>query len=149
MKSVFLKHYFHTLRIFICNTNLNPIWIQDDYNLIIIIMRTSEILATIAVVGSVATFALMNTAAPAETQNFLGTPITEAEREFINYITKYNKRYGTKEEYNFRLGVFTTMFDRIHTHNKHHVETHGFKMAFNEMSDWTETEYKSMLGLSV
>lgn len=67
MKSVFLKHYFHTLRIFICNTNLNPIWIQDDYNLIIIIMRTSEILATIAVVGSVATFALMNTAAPAET----------------------------------------------------------------------------------
>jgi len=38
--------------------------------------------------------------------NFLSTPFTEAEREFITFIANYRRSYGTKEEYTFRLSVF-------------------------------------------
>jgi len=69
-------------------------------------MRTPQIIATIAIAGSVAAFALMNSGSAPSHRNFLATPITDAEREFINFIATHGRNYGTKEEYNFRLGVF-------------------------------------------
>ncbi len=68
-------------------------------------MKTPQILASCAVVGAVATFALLNTGTVSHT-NFMGTEFTEAEREFINFIANHHRSYGTKEEYNFRLSLF-------------------------------------------
>ena len=66
-------------------------------------MRAVEFLATVAVAGAVATFAVMNVNTVQAGQTFLQTPFPEVEREFINFIAKYHRSYGTKEEYQFRL----------------------------------------------
>jgi len=43
--------------------------------------------------------------------------INEAEQEFINFIAKYHRTYGTKEEYNYRLSVFEKNYNTYATHN--------------------------------
>jgi hypothetical protein len=52
-------------------------------------MRTSEILATLAVVGTVAVVAVLNINTQSSGQTFLATPFSEAERQFISHIAKY------------------------------------------------------------
>lgn len=66
-------------------------------------MKTPQILATVAIAGAVATFALFNSNSAPSHQAFLSTPFTDAEREFINFVSTYHRSYGTKEEYNYRL----------------------------------------------
>jgi hypothetical protein len=80
-------------------------------------LRTSEILATIAVVGSVATFAVFNLSSSPAHQTFLAGPSNPVEGAFVKYIAKYHKSYATKEEYNYRLDVFTQNYHEIFTHN--------------------------------
>jgi type II secretory pathway pseudopilin PulG len=71
-------------------------------------MRAKQIIATIAIVGTVATLALLNVnQAPAKATFLQQESFTSAEKEFINHISKYHRTYGTKDEYNYRLGVFT------------------------------------------
>ena len=110
-------------------------------------MRTSEIIATIAVVGSVAAFALLNSSTQMQGQNFLAmTPMQEVEHEFMNFVSKYKRTYATKEEYYYRLGLFTQTYHKIHTHNQKHVQEHGFTMEVNHFADLTEKEFKMRLG---
>jgi hypothetical protein len=79
----------------------------------------SKILGTVAVAGAVATFALLNVNGPVAGSNFLAaTPITDAERAFINFISEYHRTYGTKEEYNYRLAVFEETYNNVVNHNK-------------------------------
>ncbi len=71
-------------------------------------MRTTEILGSLAIAGAVATFAVLNLqSTPSTSGSFLLQAITDAEREFINFVSKYHRTYGTKEEYNYRLDIFT------------------------------------------
>jgi uncharacterized protein (UPF0371 family) len=72
-------------------------------------MRTTEVLATAAIAAGVATFAVLNvnSANPTSSPTFLATEISNAEREFINFISQYHRTYGTKEEYNYRLELFS------------------------------------------
>ena len=62
-------------------------------------MRAVEFLATVAVAGAVATFAVMNMETVVSGQNFAVTPFSDAEREFITFISKFGRKYGSKEEY--------------------------------------------------
>lgn len=80
-------------------------------------MKTPQVLATIAIAGAVATFALFNSNSAPSHQAFLATPITDAEREFINFVAHYHRSFGTKEEYNYRLAVFTATYNEIMSHN--------------------------------
>ena len=81
---------------------------------------------------------------PLSGNNFLQmNTISEAEREFINFISEFRRSYGTKEEYNFRLSVFEEKFNHIKQHNS---EGHSFNLGINHMADWTEYEYKQLLG---
>jgi hypothetical protein len=43
----------------------------------------------------------------------LATPFTEAERAFIDFIATHGRTYATKEEYEFRLGVFAQAFEEV------------------------------------
>jgi xylem cysteine proteinase len=70
----------------------------------------------------------------------------EAEQHFMQFISKHKRSYATKEEYYYRLGLFTQMYQRIQTHNNKHVELHGFEMEVNHFSDLTEAEFKMRLG---
>jgi hypothetical protein len=52
------------------------------------IQMNSKILGTVAVAGAVATFALLNVNGPVASSTFLAaTPISDAERAFINFIS--------------------------------------------------------------
>ena len=100
-------------------------------------------LATVAVAGTVAAFALLNANSIPSASNFLSTPMTEAELEFINFISQHHKSYGTKEEYEYRLGLFTDAYNRVKEHN---AESHNFKLGLNNMADLSSYEYKKLLG---
>lgn len=81
-------------------------------------MRTTEIVATVAVAGAVATFALLNINAPVSGTNFLTmNGMSDGEKEFINFIAKYHRTYGTKEEYNYRLQIFEKNYNFFNNHN--------------------------------
>jgi len=66
------------------------------------------------------------------------------EFEFMSYLTKWNKSYGTRDEFNFRLTKFLESDSKIKALNAEEGRTsvHGH----NQFSDWTHDEYKRLLG---
>jgi len=105
-------------------------------------MRTKEILATVAITGAVATFALLNVNSVQTGKTFLATPLTDAEREFITFVSEHRRSYGTKEEYENRLSLFTQAYEKV----KNHDESSGTVFAINKFADMSSYEYKQMLG---
>jgi C1A family cysteine protease len=65
------------------------------------------------------------------------------EREFIQHIAEFGKSYGTKEEYQFRLNLFAEKHAAIAEAN---AENGSFTLGHNQFSDWTQDEYKRLLG---
>lgn len=109
-------------------------------------MRTTEILGSLAVAGAVATFAVLNlNNSPSAAGTFLAqNTITDAEREFINFVSEYHRTYGTKEEYNYRLGVFTENYNAIKSHASENG--HTYTLGITSLADLSEYEYKMLLG---
>jgi hypothetical protein len=109
-------------------------------------MRTKELIGTVAVAGAVAALALYNiNTIPAHTA-FLAEPNNEYEHAFVAFISKYHKSYGTKEEYNYRLGVFSGNFHNIKSHNMMNSVEAGYSLEINKFTDMTADEFKKMLG---
>jgi C1A family cysteine protease len=73
----------------------------------------------------------------------LATPISDAEREFINFIATHRRSYGTKEEYEFRLNIFAKNFEHVKAHDA--VKT-GYTQVVNKFSDYTPEEFNKMKG---
>jgi cathepsin L len=71
------------------------------------------------------------------------TPMGEYEHEFIKFIAKNNRRYATKEEYTARLDEFTRNAKFIKEFNMKGTKQ---TVGHNHMSDWTQSEYKQLLG---
>ena len=70
----------------------------------------------LAVVGIAACAAIYGLAHLDETTNgnaFLDNTMDNDEHDFMKFITKYRKTYGTKEEYNYRLNVFKNNLAKI------------------------------------
>jgi len=109
-------------------------------------MRTTDILATIAVVGSVATFALFNLNAASSHMTFLADPSGEVDQAFNSFLAKYHKSYGTHEEYTFRLNLFRANYHNIMSHNMMSANKLGFVKGINAFADMTEEEFKMRLG---
>jgi len=98
--------------------------------------------ATLAVVGvaaCVAVYAL--TAAPAG--NSLYTNLSSEELEYLKFVAKYGKSYGTKEEFEFRGDVFKNTLAALAEVNSQNDNT--FRVGLNKFADWTPAEYKRML----
>ena len=70
--------------------------------------------------------------------------ISDAERQFINFIVEYNRYYETKEEYDLRLAIFE---QKLQFFEEFNAGEHKFKVGINKFADWTEDEYKGLLGL--
>ena len=68
---------------------------------------------------------------------------TELNKLFASYVAKYNKSYGTVEEYMFRQKMFANNHAEIERHNS---LNNSATLGHNFMSDWTEEEYNTMLG---
>ena len=88
------------------------------------------VFATIALVGAV-------TAEPTLADEF----------EFMAYIAKHNKSYGTRAEYYARLARWAeadAFIKEVNAPGSGHTHTAGH----NRFSDWTHEEYTKMLGLN-
>jgi len=105
-------------------------------------MRTTEIIATVAIAGAVATFAALNLNSVQSGKTFLATQITDAEREFINYIAKYHRTYGTKEEYEYRLSLFADAYNKVINHDP----SCGYELGINHLADLSSYEFSMMKG---
>ena len=73
---------------------------------------------------------------------FLGLA-TANDIEYMTHLNKYGKSYLTLEEYNFRKAVFLDNKQFIEEHNS---KESSYKLGENHMMDWTEDEYKKLLG---
>jgi cathepsin L len=65
---------------------------------------------------------------------------------FVNFIAEHGKSYGTREEYQFRLNLFAEKVSVIQKHNSENAD--GHVMGLNSMADWTNDEYKKLLGFN-
>jgi hypothetical protein len=68
------------------------------------------------------------------------------EREFISFITKHHRSYGTKEEYQYRLSLFAQNYKKVAAHNAHLAVVKGYTMAINKFADMSDYEFKANLG---
>ena len=108
-------------------------------------MRTSEIIATLAVVGTVATLGLVNmNSMPAHLSFIQGDD--EVSQAYVQYLAKYRKSYGTQEEFKHRQAVFSANYHTIMHHNMMNSREEGYYMAINQFADMTAEEFKMRLG---
>merc|ERR1712147_478790 len=70
--------------------------------------------------------------------------ITEEEMAYMKYVTEWGKSYGTKAEFEFRLEQFKNTLTKIGAHSSN--DAHKSTVGLNQFSDWTEAEYKRLLG---
>lgn len=71
----------------------------------------------------------------------------EIENDYLTFIATHGKSYGTEEEYKFRLAVYTKNVIAINEHNQGIPEgDNSARMGVNSMADWTQHEYKKLLG---
>ena len=61
-------------------------------------------------------------------------------------MSKYNKHYLTVAEFAVRFDAFQKNIDKI---NKNNEEDDEAEYGINDLSDFTEEEYKKLLGLTV
>lgn len=94
--------------------------------------------AVVGVVASVAMFAVSSFQPEA-------TQLYTIEKDFAEYVSKYQKSYATKEEYEYRLKHFAQTLQEIREHNEANAES-GYTLGINQFSDWTFHEYKRLLG---
>ena len=68
-----------------------------------------------------------------------------SDLEYMTHLNKYGKSYLTLEEYQFRKAIFEKNKTMIEEHNANPGE-HQHTLGENHMMDWTEDEYKKLLG---
>ena len=65
------------------------------------------------------------------------------ELKYMQHLAKFGKNLGNVEEFNRRLSYFSTLDQFIEEHN---AEGHNYTLGHNQFSDWSRSEYTSMLG---
>jgi C1A family cysteine protease len=103
-------------------------------------MKSAAGVAALAALGLVA----VNYSASEGSQLFLSERITEEEMMYMKYVTEYGKSYGTKAEFEFRLDQFKKTMAKMAAHNMDNAAQST--VGLNQFSDWTDAEYKKLLG---
>ena len=103
-------------------------------------MKSAAGIAALAALGLVA----VNYSASEGSQLFLSERITEEEMMYMKYVTEFGKSYGTRAEFEFRLEQFKKNLAKMAMHNMNN--DNGSTVGHNQFSDWTEAEYKRLLG---
>jgi KDEL-tailed cysteine endopeptidase len=104
-------------------------------------MRTG--FATLAVVGVAACVAMYALSSAPSTTN-LYHAMTADEMEFVKYVAKYGKSYGTKEEFEYRAQLFKDTLVALSSENS--KNGNSFTVGTNLFADWSREEYRSILG---
>lgn len=104
-------------------------------------MRTG--FASLAVVGVAACVAVYALTQQPATNSLYSNVLSTSDMEFLKYVSKFGKSYGTKEEFEFRADVFKNTLSAIMSENSKNDNT--FRLAVNKFADWTPAEYKRIL----
>ena len=98
---------------------------------------------SLAVVGVVATAALVALSSSSGSADATFLQLDESEFKFAQYIAKFRKNYQTSEEFQLRKEQFlrnlVAMREAVD-------ENSTFTLAENQFTDWTQEEYRSILG---
>ena len=100
--------------------------------------------ASLAIVGVAACVAVYALTQQPSASTSAYTVMSADELEFLKYVAKFGKSYGTKEEFEFRAGQFKNTLAKLSEENSRNENT--FSVAANKFADWTPAEYKRMLG---
>jgi C1A family cysteine protease len=103
-------------------------------------MKSAATIAALAALGLVA----VNYSASEGSQLFLSERLAEEEMAYMRYVTEYGKSYGTKAEFEFRFEQFKKTLIKMANHNSQNE--HQSTVGHNQFSDWTDAEYKRLLG---
>ena len=99
---------------------------------------------TLAVVGVVATVALIAVNSDMSSTNLHQMEINQDNVDFANYLAKHGKSYGTHEEYQYRFNQYKQNVAKINIENQKNGNT--FVLAPNKFADYSPSEYKKLLG---
>jgi C1A family cysteine protease len=101
--------------------------------------------ASLAVVGVAACVAVYALSAyePKQTSLFAHNILTAEDMEFMKFVSKFGKSYGTKEEFQYRSDVFKAALSKIQEENSKNENT--FTVGVNKFADWSNAEYKRIL----
>jgi C1A family cysteine protease len=69
----------------------------------------------------------------------------EVENSYLAYVAEHGKSYGTEEEFKFRLNLYAQKVAFVREHNAN-VIGNDATVGINHMADWTDAEYKRLLG---
>lgn len=67
-----------------------------------------------------------------------------AESQFMEFVSEYRRSYFSKEEYNYRLGVFKTFLKTVEERNNNED---GVVHGITKFADWTQQEFEALLNL--
>jgi len=99
--------------------------------------------ASLAVVGVAAVVAVFALTQSPKSSSLYSNTLTAEDMEFLKYVTKFGKSYGTKEEFDFRADLFKKNLAAIAEENSRNENT--FTVGVNKFADWTPAEYRRML----
>jgi len=72
---------------------------------------------------------------------------SDVEAEYVKHLSEFNKSYATRQEFDFRLNQFKKNYEAIQEHNSKNTGAHDdHVLGLNLFADWTDSEYKKMLG---
>ena len=91
-------------------------------------------LALVGTAACAAVFAVANFEQTSSSTLFEPTP------EFIQYVAKHGKNYGTPEEFAFRQQLFMSKKAAFAEENSRNDNT--YIVGVNKFTDWTAAEYK-------
>ena len=69
----------------------------------------------------------------------------EIENSYLAYVAEHGKSYGTEEEFKFRLNLYAKRVAFVREHNAS-IQGAEATVGINHMADWTDAEYKKLLG---
>jgi len=77
---------------------------------------------------------------------FLSKELSSEEEAFVRWVAMTGKSYGTKEEFTFRFEQFKKTQAKIADYNANSANNSS-TVGLNDFADFTDAEWKRMLGL--
>ena len=74
---------------------------------------------------------------------FYPTQTLDADAAFMSFTQEFGRNYVSEAEYNFRKSIFN---EQLRIVNEHNAKGKSWTLGINDFSDWTNEEYKRMLG---
>ena len=103
-------------------------------------MRTG--FASLAVVGVAACVAVYALSFQPKSASLYST-LSSEDMEFLKFVSKHGKSYGTKEEFEFRADAFKNTLMQLSEENSKNENT--FRVGLNKFADWTPAEFQRIL----